>query len=133
MENTYKSSKNSDNSHPGFRAHARGKLPKGRMERITHRAEVSEKAIEKYLVGKVGAIGGICLKYSNPCMAGYPDRLVCLPHGRTVWVELKSRGRKPTRIQSIRHRELEGIGHEVHVIDCKERVDELIRTWEDEI
>ena len=35
-----------------------------KLEAITRHAEVSEKAIEKYLVQEVKAIGGICLKYS---------------------------------------------------------------------
>lgn len=34
-----------------------------KLEAITRHAEVSEKAIEKYLVQEVKAIGGICLKY----------------------------------------------------------------------
>lgn len=103
------------------------------IETITRHAEVSEKAIEKYLVEQVKAIGGICLKYTNANMVGYPDRVICLPHGKTVWVELKSKGKKPTKIQSIRHQELISIGHEVHVIDNKPRIDELIRIWKNEI
>ena len=102
-----------------------------KIEHITRHAEVSEKAIEKYLTDRVKEIGGICLKYSNPNMVGYPDRLVCLPDGRTVWVELKSKGRKPTKIQILRQAELESIGHEVHTIDNKPDIDELIKNWRD--
>ena len=98
----------------------------GKIENITRHAEVSEKAIEKYLVGEVRRQGGICLKYSNPNVTGYPDRLICLSHGKMAWVELKSKGQKPTKIQSIRHEELKRLGFDVYVIDSKQGVDELI-------
>ena len=100
-----------------------------KLEHITKHAEVSEKAIEKYLVEAVKSIGGICLKYQNANMVGYPDRVICLHGGKTVWVELKSRGKKPTKIQTIRQSELVSLGHEVHVIDSKPKVDELISIW----
>lgn len=98
----------------------------GKIENITRHAEVSEKAIEKYLVWEVRRQGGICLKYSNPNVTGYPDRLICLPRGKMAWVELKSKGRKPTKIQLIRHEELKKLGFGVYVIDSKQGVDELI-------
>lgn len=100
-----------------------------KLENITHHAEVSEKAIEKYLVEQVKAIGGICLKYSNANMVGYPDRVICLHGGKVVWVELKSRGKKSTKIQTIRQSELVSLGHEVHTIDNKQSIDELINIW----
>ena len=103
-----------------------------KLEHITRHAEVSEKAIEKYLVEQVKTIGGICLKYSNANMVGYPDRLVCLRGGKVAWVELKSRGKKPTKIQTIRQGELVGMGHEVHTIDNKQSIDELINIWREE-
>lgn len=103
-----------------------------KLENITRHAEVSEKAIEKYLVGQVKAIGGVCLKYSNANMVGYPDRVICLHGGKTVWVELKSRGKKPTKIQTIRQNELVSLGHEVHTIDNKQSIDELINIWRNE-
>ena len=48
------------------------------IENIVHHSEVSEKEIEKYLVKQVRAMGGICLKYSNANMVGYPDRVAVL-------------------------------------------------------
>lgn len=98
----------------------------GKIENITRHAEVSEKTIEKYLVWEVRRQGGICLKYSNSNMVGYPDRLICLPCSKMVWVELKSKGRKPAKIQLIRHEELKRLGFDVYVIDSKQGVDELI-------
>lgn len=103
-------------------------MDKRSIENLTHHADVSEKAIERYLVEQAKQNGLLCLKYSNPNMVGYPDRLLVLPGGGVVWVELKSKGRKPTKIQQIRIAELIGIGHLVKVIDNKADIDELIKT-----
>lgn len=95
---------------------------------IVNHSEESEKSIERYLVDKAKDLGMPCLKYSNPNMVGYPDRLLVLPDARVVWIELKSRGKKPTKIQLARHEELRRIGHAVRVIDNKADIDELLTT-----
>ena len=48
-----------------------------------------EKDIEKALGRMVGKHGGLCLKWVCPGWAGVPDRIVLLPFGRIVFVELK--------------------------------------------
>ena len=98
------------------------------IENIVNHVEVSEKAIEKYLFSQVKELGGVCLKYSNPNMAGYPDRVVLLPGGKTIWVELKSKGKKPTALQQIRIGSMKLLGHHVFVIDDKETVDIVLQT-----
>lgn len=103
-------------------------MNKRNIENITNHADVSEKSIERYLVEQAKQNGLLCLKYSNPNMVGYPDRLLVLPGGGVVWVELKSKGRKPTKIQQIRMSELTGMGHLVEVIDNKADIDKLIKT-----
>ena len=97
-----------------------------KIENIVKHADVSEKAIEAYLVRKVRDLGGVCLKYSNPGVVGYPDRVVLLPAGFTVWVELKSKGCKPNRVQQLRIAQLREMGHNVAVIDGKDQVDVLL-------
>lgn len=80
----------------------------------------TEKWLERELVRKIEARGGLALKYSNGQTTGYPDRLVLLPGGRLVFVELKTKGRKPTKLQALRHEQLRGLGFPVFVIDCIE-------------
>ena len=48
-----------------------------------------EKDIEKRLVDMVRRRGGLCLKWVCPGWAGVPDRIVLLPGGRVIFVELK--------------------------------------------
>lgn len=103
-------------------------MTKQRINNILHHSEVSEKAIERYLADKAKKLGLPCLKYSNPIATGYPDRLIVLHSAKVVWVELKSEGCKPTKLQAIRHDELRAIGHRVEVIDSKAGVDDLFNS-----
>jgi hypothetical protein len=48
-----------------------------------------EKDIERALGRMVGKHGGLCLKWVCPGWAGVPDRIVLLPGGRIIFVELK--------------------------------------------
>lgn len=97
-----------------------------KTERLIKHSEVSEKAIERYLVERVRALGGICLKYSNPGEVGYPDRLCIFPNGVTRWVELKSKGEELRAIQVKRIERLLRMDHSVWVCDSKQTIDNLI-------
>ena len=48
-----------------------------------------ERDIEKALGRMVGKHGGHCLKWVCPGWAGVPDRIVLLPGGTVIFVELK--------------------------------------------
>ncbi len=76
-----------------------------------------EKYIERELIKGVKAIGGLCLKIFNPYYRGLPDRLVILPDGITVWVELKTKGKKPTGLQRRAHEVLRQRNQTVLIID----------------
>ena len=96
------------------------------IDRLINHSEVSEKAIERYLVERVKAMGGICLKYSNPGEVGYPDRLCIFPNGVSRWVELKSKGEELRAIQVKRIERLLRMDHSVWVCDSKQTIDNLI-------
>lgn len=51
--------------------------------------ETLEKEIEAKLVNLVKRHGGLCLKWICPGWAGVPDRIVLLPGGKVIFVELK--------------------------------------------
>lgn len=85
-----------------------------------------ESTIEAYLRDRVKEIGGKAYKFVSPGNNGVPDRLVCLPGGRVVFVELKAPGKKPTALQVLQHNTLTELGFDVKVIDSKANVDWLI-------
>ncbi len=86
-----------------------------------------ERDIETYLRDQVKTAGGIAYKFTSPGNAGVPDRLVLLPGGRVVFVELKAPGRQPTPLQLRQQRRIRDLGFTVLVIDSKEEVDEFIK------
>jgi hypothetical protein len=90
---------------------------------------VNEKTIEEYLRNEVKRLGGKAYKFVSPGNIGVPDRLVCLPGGRAIFVELKAPGKKPTPLQTKKHKELIGLGQAVFVVDSKQGVDDLIKQW----
>jgi hypothetical protein len=82
-----------------------------------------EKEIEKALVKKVKALGGICEKFTSPQKRSVPDRICLLPGGRVIWVELKAPGKRPTNNQRRDHLKRRMLGADVRVIDSFEMID----------
>lgn len=96
------------------------------VDALVRHAEMSEKSIERYLVGECEKRGWLCLKYSNMTEAGYPDRLIVMDGGLTAWCELKSAGRQMRPIQQRRYEQLTAMGHIVNVCDSRAAVDDYI-------
>lgn len=90
-----------------------------------------EKDIEAYLREQVKALGGRAYKFVSPGNAGVPDRLVCLPRGKVIFVELKAPGKKPTALQTVQHRKLRELGFTVFVVSSKEGVGEFVKYCEE--
>ena len=99
------------------------------IDKILTHADTSEKSIERYLVERVRQMGGECLKYYNPNMAGYPDRLCLLPVGVVVWVELKSKGERLRPLQQQRFNQLARMGQAAHVCDSREAIDRMLEPY----
>jgi hypothetical protein len=75
-----------------------------------------EKEIEEKLRRSVKKAGGRAYKFLSPGNAGVPDRLIVLPGGQVVFVELKRRGRKPEPLQRIQIERLRKLGCEVRIV-----------------
>lgn len=86
----------------------------------------SEKAIERKLVERVKKAGGLCIKLLTSQYIGLPDRLCLFPGGKIIFVELKSTGQKPRKIQVFVHNKLRDLGFQVEVIDSIEGVEKLV-------
>lgn len=87
----------------------------------------SEKVLERKLVDKIKKLGGHAYKFVSPNQRGVPDRLCVLPHGITVFVELKTTGKKPTKLQELCMSELRALGQECVVVDCTVSLTLLLR------
>lgn len=82
-----------------------------------------ERDIENAFVRRVKTLGGMAEKFTSPGRRSVPDRLVTLPGGRIVFVELKAPGKKPTDNQLRDHERRKALGCDVRVIDSLEAVD----------
>ena len=84
-----------------------------------------ERDLEKQLIARAKLAGGVAIKWTAPSMAGVPDRIVILPGGKIVFVELKAPGKKPSLIQQRTIEMLKGLGACVLVLDSVEGLNEL--------
>ena len=82
----------------------------------------SEKLVERKLVELVKINNGMCIKLLCDQLIGLPDRLCLFPNHRIVFVETKTTGQKPRRIQAYMHKKLRALGFRVEVIDSIEDV-----------
>ena len=76
-----------------------------------------EKKIEQALLERVKTLNGICEKFVSPGRRGVPDRIVTLPGGRIIFVELKSPTGRLSPSQIRDHERRIQLGCEVRVIN----------------
>lgn len=81
-----------------------------------------ERDIEKAFVKRVKSLGGIAEKFTSPGRRSVPDRLVTLPGGKIIFVELKAPGKVPTDNQLRDHEKRRDMGCDVRVINSIEAV-----------
>lgn len=92
-------------------------------DRIYKHSETSEKALERKLVEEMKKMGFLAIKQNDVMHSGMPDRLIVASGGRTVWVEVKSTGCRPTPLQESRIKRLRELGHTVFVVDGRDTLD----------
>lgn len=84
-----------------------------------------EEYIEMVFREDVKKRGGKAIKLA-PTIAGLPDRMVLMPGGRVVFVELKRPDGEVSAIQKARHAEFMLLGHPVFVLWSVEEVREWV-------
>ena len=74
-----------------------------------------EKVIERKLRDGVKKLGGgaQCLKFESPGTSGVPDRMILLPGGRVVFVELKQVGKRERMRQTYVQNQMRRLGFTV--------------------
>lgn len=85
-----------------------------------------EKVYERRLVDGVKKLGGMCLKFVSPSTPGVPDRLIILPHGRIVFVEMKTETGRLSKIQRHVVGEMQKRGADVRVVKGRDEVDAIL-------
>lgn len=85
-----------------------------------------ERDIEACLIREAEKAGGRAYKFTSPGTAGVPDRLVLLPGGIALFVELKAPGQKPRPLQELRGKEIAGLGVPAFWLDSKEEAKDII-------
>ena len=86
-----------------------------------------ENRVEKVLGWEVKDLGGWAIKLL-PSVSGLPDRMVLLPGGRLVFVELKSPTGTVKPHQTVVHNRLRRLGFEVLVLNTTEAVREWAKS-----
>ena len=85
-----------------------------------------EKEIEKYLREKIKILGGVAYKFISPGNNGVPDRIVLLPKGKIIFVELKNEHGKTSKMQDMQIERIRNLGFDVRIINSKQKVDDFI-------
>jgi len=90
---------------------------------------MSERAVERSLVKSVKSAGGVCLKWVSPGCVGVPDRIVLLPGGRLVFVEVKAQGGKVSPQQRRRLKQLKRLGFDVIVLEGEKGLEAFYKAY----
>lgn len=69
---------------------------------------------------------GMCIKFVSPGLDGVPDRIVLMPGGKIVFIELKKPGEMMRPLQEKRKRQLEELGFLVFCIDDKDMIEVIL-------
>lgn len=75
-----------------------------------------ESEIERKLGKEIKKLGGLYYKFVSPNLPGVPDRIVIMPGGRVIFVELKTEIGQLSNIQKWVIEEMRQRGADVRVI-----------------
>lgn len=90
-------------------------------------AGTQEGKVEKYLDAQVQKeLGGITRKWVSPGRVGVPDRIVILPGGRVLFVEVKTETGALSPMQKRELQRLRDMGADTRVVYGEKDVDQLI-------
>lgn len=91
------------------------------------REVISEKALEKTFSEHLNRTKKVwVIKLLSTFIKGLPDRLILCKGGYVGFAEIKTTGKKPTKIQLYIHDKLRSLGFEVFVIDDLESRDRAV-------
>lgn len=77
---------------------------------------MKESELESILVSEIRKAGGRTYKWVSPGNSGVPDRIVFLPGGKVIFVELKTDSGKVSAQQKIQINRIQSLGQDVRVV-----------------
>jgi Holliday junction resolvase len=80
-----------------------------------------ESKIQAKIKARFEQAGWIVVKLIQTNCNGIPD-LICLKGGKTVFVEVKQPGKKPTELQQFRHDQLTQNGFQVFILSSEKEI-----------
>lgn len=93
-----------------------------------------EKDVERTLVRLVRQHGGLCLKWVCPGWSGVPDRILLLPGGRALFVELKRpQGGRVSGLQKKWQEWLCGLGFSCLIVRSNADLEQLRLLLDEEV
>lgn len=89
---------------------------------------MAERDLERRLRDQLRRAGCLALKFESPGYTGVPDRIVLIPGGRIVFVEMKAPGEKERPRQRYVQSLLRRLGFTVFsTVDSREKIDDVVR------
>ena len=85
-----------------------------------------EKRLEKALVRRVKAIGGMSIKLVPDFVRGLPDQLCLFPGGAAVFVEVKDPKLKPEPMQKYIMRRIAQLNFQCYVLQTDDTLEEIM-------
>ena len=85
-----------------------------------------ESALEQKLVKAVKKAGGLAWKFVSPGRSGVPDRVVLMPGGHIIFIELKTETGSLTPLQIEVHNTLRDMGFDCRTLYGKQYVEGFI-------
>jgi hypothetical protein len=92
-----------------------------------------ERDIEKKMLNAVRKMGGEAFKWVSPGNDGVPDRIVMLPGGRLIFVELKADRGRLSPVQKIQIRRIQKLGQDVEVVQGMDGLEEFLERIRNEV
>ena len=92
-----------------------------------------ERDIEKKMLNAIRKMGGEAFKWVSPGNDGVPDRIVMLPGGRLIFVELKADRGLLSSVQKIQIRRIQKLGQEVEVVQGMDGLEEFLERIRKEV
>ena len=104
-----------------------GKFPKVKKNEVSTRGmDILEKEVERKLKVSLERIGCLVLKFVSPGNAGVPDRIVILPGGGVLFVELKRPGGKLRPLQKIWRLRFKRLGARYFKVENSRDIDAVL-------